>query len=140
MPPAIHKPDPTPSRVRRGAIGVLSRGDGWLMVRRSTSVARGGYWCFPGGHLEPGETSRRAIVRELAEELGITVTPVRRLGSIRLADSSYILAVWQVHHEDGTIRPNEREIAEVRWLNPAAIRSIQPALPSNEQVLEMLDV
>ena len=131
---------PVLSRVRRGVIGVLRRGDELLAIRRAAGVAKGGRWCFPGGHLEHGETSRMAVVRELREELGIDVEPVRRLGSVRVLDSRHVLAVWEIIQVGGGIRPAESEIAEVRWMTANGFREIKPSLPSNARVLAMLGV
>ena len=127
-------------RIGRGVIGVLTHGPALLMVRRAAGVARGGFWCFPGGHVEPGETPRDAIRRELAEELGIDTTPTKRLGSVRVPDADYILVVWRVCHVEGELRIAKDEIAEARWLTPPEIRTIHPGLRSNKRVLELLGV
>jgi 8-oxo-dGTP diphosphatase len=111
------------------------------MVRRAAGVAKGGYWCFPGGHVERGETPRQAIQRELAEELGLEVVPTERVGSVRVLNARrYILAVWRVRLVGGELRPAQDEIAEARWLTPSEIRAIRPNLRSNFRVLEMLGV
>lgn len=125
-------------QVRRGVIGILSRGPTFLTIRRAPELPKGGCWCFPGGHVEPGETSRQAVQRELFEELGIDVAPTERLGAVRVADGRYVLAVWRVRHCSGRLRATPKEISNVRWLTPAEIRAIKPGLPSNERVLEML--
>lgn len=46
-----------------------------LMQRRPAARHHGGYWEFPGGKVEPVEKPRNALVREIAEELGITLDP-----------------------------------------------------------------
>ncbi len=127
-------------RVGRGVIGIIAREGRYLVIRRAAGIAKGGYWCFPGGHLEPGETSRQAIQRELAEELGICVRPIQRVGSVRVLDSKYILAVWRVEHTSGEFRPAKQEISEIRWLLPEEVRAIQPSLPSTARVMDMLEV
>lgn len=126
--------------VRRGVIGILARGQTLLVIRRAAGIPKAGHWCFPGGHVEKGETSKRAIRRELAEELGIEAEPIVRVGAVRVDESNYILAVWRVRHAGGELRLAPSEIAEVRWLTPSQIRALCPVLPSNDRVLEMLGV
>ena len=54
----------------------LRAGDGrWLMHKRPPEKHHGGLWEFPGGKVEPTETPVNALVREIAEELGIAVQP-----------------------------------------------------------------
>jgi 8-oxo-dGTP diphosphatase len=56
------------------AVGVLVRADGaFLLTTRPPGKAYAGYWEFPGGKLEPGETVLQALARELYEELGIRI-------------------------------------------------------------------
>jgi 8-oxo-dGTP diphosphatase len=72
-----------PERVREGpadrvltqvAVGVLTRPDGhFLLTSRPAGKVYEGYWEFPGGKLEPGETVSEALKRELREELGIEI-------------------------------------------------------------------
>ena len=142
--PARHNTDRSTStqgdRVKRGVIGILSRGSALLLIRRALGIPRGGTWCFPGGHVEPEETPRRAVQRELSEELGITVIPTVRLRAIRLPELGYVLAVWCVRHTSGHLTPAPAEIAEIRWLTPPQIRTLDDALPSNLEILKRLGV
>jgi 8-oxo-dGTP diphosphatase len=56
------------------AVGVLVQPDGhFLVTSRPTGKVYAGYWEFPGGKLEHGETVEQALRRELQEELGITI-------------------------------------------------------------------
>ena len=124
--------------MRRGVIGILEHDGRFLMVRRAAGVAKPGTWCFPGGHVEATETPRQAVVRELSEELGIGVKPVRRLGAVRVPDSRYVLAVWKVVHVSGEFVLAEKEIAEVRWLEVHEIAEVSPGLASNAVVYRLL--
>ena len=60
------------------AVGVLVRADGdFLLTSRPPGKVYEGYWEFPGGKLEPGETVEQALRRELQEEIGITIAAVQ---------------------------------------------------------------
>jgi 8-oxo-dGTP pyrophosphatase MutT (NUDIX family) len=62
----------------RLVVHVLLERDGRVLLlrRRGTGIADGA-WAPPGGHVEPGETPRRAAVRELAEETGLELAVER---------------------------------------------------------------
>lgn len=63
--------------VTQVAVGVLIRPDGrFLVTTRPQGKVYAGYWEFPGGKLEPGETVEAALRRELNEELGIVIDVV----------------------------------------------------------------
>jgi 8-oxo-dGTP diphosphatase len=60
------------------AVGVLIRPDGaFLLTSRPPGKVYEGYWEFPGGKLERGETVEQALRRELAEEIGIAIDAVQ---------------------------------------------------------------
>lgn len=59
------------------AVGILLQPDGrFLLTSRPEGKVYAGYWEFPGGKFEPGETVDQALRRELHEELGITIGEV----------------------------------------------------------------
>ena len=59
------------------AVGILFRPNGdFLLTSRPSGKAYAGYWEFPGGKLEAGESVAQALARELTEELGIVIGPV----------------------------------------------------------------
>lgn len=58
------------------AVGVLLQPDGrFLLTTRPAGKVYAGYWEFPGGKLDAGESVEQALARELHEELGIEVDP-----------------------------------------------------------------
>ena len=60
------------------AVGVLIRPDGqFLLTSRPVGKVYEGYWEFPGGKLESGESVEQALRRELQEEIGITIAAVQ---------------------------------------------------------------
>lgn len=48
-----------------------------FITKRPDDKHKGGFWEFPGGKVEPGETIEQAMIRELEEEIGITATEQR---------------------------------------------------------------
>jgi 8-oxo-dGTP diphosphatase len=61
------------------AVGVLIAADGrFLLTSRPAGKVYAGYWEFPGGKVEPGESVHEALARELHEELGITIEASER--------------------------------------------------------------
>lgn len=61
-------------RITQVAVGVVLRPDGAvLMADRPAGKPYAGYWEFPGGKVEAGESVEQALARELAEELGIRI-------------------------------------------------------------------
>ena len=65
------------ARIVDVAVGVLIRDDGdFLLAQRPAGKPYAGYWEFPGGKLEPGESVAQALHRELHEELGLDIGTV----------------------------------------------------------------
>jgi 8-oxo-dGTP diphosphatase len=123
---------------RLGVIGVLRDANRVLMVRRAPSVPKGGFWCFPGGHVDPGETLESALRREMLEELGITVTPVSAIGSVFVPDTNHVLSIWLADWTPAPINPAPREIDAYSWVPVHEITNTGPGLPSNRDVHAML--
>ena len=61
------------------AAAVIERWGRYLITRRKTDVHLGGYWEFPGGKREEGETFEACVQREVLEELGVEITVLRPL-------------------------------------------------------------
>ena len=101
------------------AAAVISNPQGQLLISlRPAHLHQGGLWEFPGGKVEPGETAYAALLRELQEELGVTVQSARPL--IRIPhvypDQQVLLDVWQVSAFSG--EPHGREGQALRWVSP----------------------
>ena len=62
-----------PSGPTHVGIGLIRRGDEVLVRRRPEGTVYAGYWEFPGGKCEPGESPAETTVRECLEETGLTV-------------------------------------------------------------------
>jgi 8-oxo-dGTP diphosphatase len=63
-------------------IGIIRRGREFLIRQRPPGTVYAGYWEFPGGKCEPGETPAEATCRECQEEVGLTIV-IERLRQVR---------------------------------------------------------
>lgn len=119
-----------------GVVAVAQRDGRLLLIRRAAGVAAPDKWCFPGGGVEPGESGGEAIRREMQEELGIRVCPIRQVWQWRRPDGRLLLDWWEVQPASVDLVPDPAEVAEARWLLPAEIRSLPAVLPG---LLEFMD-
>ena len=70
----VQRAEPGERAIVDVAVGVLMQPDGrFLLTSRPAGKVYAGYWEFPGGKLEPGESVEQALARELHEELGIDI-------------------------------------------------------------------
>jgi 8-oxo-dGTP diphosphatase len=77
-------------------------------------------WEFPGGKVEPGEDPARAVERECAEELGVTVRALREVAGAE--DGTVALRLWAVDLLDGIPAPLEH--VELRWVDEAGLEAL----------------
>ncbi len=124
---------------RRGAVAICPRADGRLLViRRAAGVIAPLTYCFPGGGLEPGESEAAALVREIREEIAVTVHPVRRVWQCCTA-WNVELAWWLARLPDGAEPvPNPAEVASIHWFTPAEMAAQPALLPSNREFLDLV--
>ncbi len=119
------------------AVGVLIRPDGdFLLTSRPTGKVYEGYWEFPGGKLEPGETVAQALQRELHEELGITIGAAA-LWKVTVVDYPHALvrlSFCKVSNWSGGLQMREAQLFSWQHL---PVR-VQPILPGTVPVLEWL--
>lgn len=120
------------------AAGILIRKDGRvLMAERPADTAWAGYWEFPGGKIEPGETPDTALTREVREELGIEPDSAHHWITRHHAypDCHVRLHIFRIYRWQG--EPRGREGQQISWEDPHAV-SVAPLLPANHQLLRAL--
>lgn len=122
--------------------GALRRSDGlWLMHRRPEGKQHGGLWEFPGGKVEDAEKPPEALIRELQEELGITIvidTPEPVANAEETSPSGLIRILMQLYtSRDWFGEPQALEGGQINWFEPAEIRKL-PKPPLDVALAEQL--
>lgn len=119
------------------AVGVLLQADGhFLLTSRPEGKVYAGYWEFPGGKLEAGESVEQALRRELQEELGITIGTAQ-LWQTQMVDYPHALVrlhFCKVWDWQGVLQMREGQSHAWQTL-PVAVR---PVLPGTIPVLGWL--
>lgn len=110
----------------------------FLLARRPEGKVYAGWWEFPGGKVEAGESFHDALLRELHEELGITITQatpwltrefVYPHATVRIR--FFRVTAWQ-----GEIHPHEHDA--IAWLRADRAPTVEPILPANGPILKGL--
>ena len=120
------------------AAAVIIRPDGqFLLASRPADKPYPGYWEFPGGKIEAGESAHQALIRELDEELGIQVTQatpwlVRQFdyAKLRVVLSFFRVTAWQGE-------PQPREGQTFSWQSAHNIQ-VAPVLAANTPIIHAL--
>ncbi len=128
------------TRIVEVAAAVLQRVDGtFLLAQRPKDKIWAGYWEFPGGKVEVSESTREALVRELQEELGITVVTaypwITRV--FRYPHAMVRLSFFRVTEWTGELYPHEGQ--QFSWQYPGKVM-VEPVLPANAPVLRALEL
>jgi 8-oxo-dGTP pyrophosphatase MutT (NUDIX family) len=119
-------------------VAILVREERLLVIRRSQHVVAPGAYCFPGGGIEGQESEVEALLREIQEELGISIVPRRRIWS-SVTPWGVQLAWWQADFLDSCeLRPNPAEVESVLWCTLKEMAALPGLLESNRLFLAEL--
>ena len=111
-----------------------------LIAQRPPGKAMAGLWEFPGGKIEPNETPETALIRELREELDITVQPAClapfTFASHAYADFHLLMPLYLCRRWNGT--PVPREHKTIKWVRPRDLIADAGAFPMPAADLPLL--
>lgn len=99
------------------AAAIIFKGRQFLIARSAESKSQSGFWEFPGGKIEVGETPEACLIREIKEELAIdiTVNHFIRENIHQYDHISICLKAYHCSYLKGTIQLNDHDMA--RWIS-----------------------
>ena len=104
---------------------VVNNGKVLLIKNAALRDPKKAYWGFPKGHIDKGEKSEEAAVREVREETGLDVEMVKKLGDSRYVFTNKagqkvfkIVVYFLFKYISGELKPQELEILELSWYEP----------------------
>jgi 8-oxo-dGTP diphosphatase len=137
--PNLGTAEPSPPLVLVAAVALIDSDGRILLAQRPEGKAMAGLWEFPGGKVDHGETPEAALIRELAEELGIDVT-ASCLAPFTFASHTYpdfhlLMPLYVCRKWSGI--PVAREGQRLRWVRPARLADY-PMPPADKPLVAML--
>ncbi|MDF2157401.1 (deoxy)nucleoside triphosphate pyrophosphohydrolase [Algoriphagus sp. CAU 1675] len=117
---------------------MIFQGEKVLAVKRSKSMPLAGFWEFPGGKIEKGESPEECLKREIKEELALEIELVQPLSPVEYtysAPTTIQLIPFVVRIKGGEIKLAEHE--EYRWLGQKELFEVNWA-PADIPIVEEL--
>lgn len=109
-----------------------------LITRRALTISHGGYWEFPGGKLEPGESATQALIREIREEVELDIFYPQFIGEIEhtYGEKDVHLLVFMINQFTGTARCCEEQM-DLSWTTFDELKNYK--FPeANHRIIEMI--
>jgi 8-oxo-dGTP diphosphatase len=121
------------------AVALIDTDNRVLIAQRPLDKQLGGLWEFPGGKIDPGERPEEALIRELHEELGITVKAAC-LAPLTFASHAYddfhlLMPLYACRRWEGSLQ--SREGQALKWVRTGQLRDF-PMPPADEPLIPAL--
>lgn len=121
--------------------------DGKVLLIKNAAMRdpKKAYWGFPKGHINPGEKSEDAALREIKEETGVEAKIVRKLGDSRYVftkDGEKIFKVvvfFLMEYVSGEIVPQDLEVLEVKWVEASEALELLSFKKDKEFLQQVID-
>jgi mutator protein MutT len=116
---------------------VIRRGDTFLVTRRQRGVHLEGYWEFPGGKCDAGESLHECLEREIREELDAAVHTGRE---VLATEHAYPERVVELHFIECELIEEPRPMLgqEMRWVHRTDLRTLNFP-PADDELIDLLE-
>lgn len=120
------------------SVGIVKHGK-ILLIKRAFAPYQN-LWTFPGGRMDEAESIEQCAIREVQEELGLTVRNPHHVMTQALGrDGTYRLAIFTTTDYSGTIRPSE-EISDYKWADPGMLLALRTTSRLDDVIRECFRV
>jgi NAD+ diphosphatase len=121
-------------RISPAVIVLVTRGDS-LLLARATSFPEP-FFSTLAGFVEPGESLEEAVAREVKEEVGVDLHPLRYFGSQPWPFGRSLMVGFTAEYAGGELRVDGKEIAEAGWFTPDNLPRIPPPLSIARKLID----
>lgn len=107
-----------------------------LLTRRNIQPFKD-CWCLPGGHIDPDETARHAVIREVKEEVGLDFEPsfFAYFDEIISDRAIHNVVLIFTGHTTGTVVPQASEVSEIGWFSLPETHALELAFRHQEIIM-----
>lgn len=121
---------------RDAVVGVVTCAGLVLMIRRGAGGPDAGYWEPPGGKIEPGESQAAAVIREVREGVGLTVSPIGKIWENVSASGTHTRHWWLADAHGRDLTPEGRSAHDARWISLNEIATLEPTDAGDRRFFE----
>ena len=119
-------------------MAVIFRGGRLLFIKRAEGTPHAGVWAPPSGEIDPGESQEATLVREVREEVGLEVRPLRCVRQSVSASGTHTLYWWLAEPLSRTLTLDPGEVSEARWVTAAEFTALSPTFPGDRDFFNAL--
>ena len=114
---------------------LIKKDNKFLIAKRKDDTALGGYWEFPGGKVEAGESDEAALEREILEEFNSLILVGKLLASAQINDDT-VLKLYACEHKLGAYQLKDH--SEVAWVNSLSALNAYDLAPADIELLDQI--
>lgn len=119
------------------AAGLIWKNGKVLIAKRSEGGHLGGFWEFPGGKLERGESLEDCLEREIEEELGLKIKADKALMTVDYDYGSKMISLHVLNCIQLAGEPRALQCQQIRWVDPLDLKKFTFP-PPDMKVIEVL--
>jgi 8-oxo-dGTP diphosphatase len=107
-----------------------------LVIQRAGQVPGAGFWTPPAGKVDDNEDQAAAVVREVQEEVGLIVRPLRLVWECAADGADYDLYWWLTEPVAGSLQLAAKEVVAAKWIQPESFVQLGRTFPGGRKFFE----